>query len=87
MSLNIKNEATHAKVRRLAVLTGVSQTAAVDDAVDRRLREIETDSWGTRGPAIRNLLARAQYVFTPEVVAVSRRAEQELYDSETGLLS
>jgi antitoxin VapB len=86
MSLNIKNEATHAKVRRLAVLTGVSQTAAVDDAVDRRIREIETDSWGTRGPAIRSLLARAQQVFPPEVVAASRRAEQELYDSETGLL-
>ncbi|QIM16259.1 type II toxin-antitoxin system VapB family antitoxin [Leucobacter insecticola] len=46
MSLNIKNEVTHAKVRRLATLTGMSQTAAVDDAVERRLREIETDPWG-----------------------------------------
>ncbi|QIM18912.1 type II toxin-antitoxin system VapB family antitoxin [Leucobacter coleopterorum] len=85
MSLNIKNEMTHAKVRRLAALTGMSQTAAVDDAVERRLHELETDDWGTRGPAIRALLARAQSIFTPEAIASSRRAEQELYDPKTGL--
>lgn len=85
MALNIKNEVTHAKVRRLATLTGMSQTAAVDDAVERRLREIETDPWGVKGPAIREMLARAREVFTPEVIAETRRREQELYDPETGL--
>ncbi len=41
MSLNIKNEEIHARVRRLAELTGLSQTGAVDDAVRRRLAELE----------------------------------------------
>ena len=41
MSLNIKNEEIHARVRRLAELTGMSQTAAVDDAVRHRLAELE----------------------------------------------
>ncbi|MGW9159188.1 MULTISPECIES: type II toxin-antitoxin system VapB family antitoxin [unclassified Microbacterium] len=41
MSLNIKNETTHELVRRLAALTGQSQTSAVEDAVRRRLAELE----------------------------------------------
>lgn len=43
MSLNIKNETTHELVRRLAALTGQSQTSAVEDAVRRRLAELESD--------------------------------------------
>ena len=41
MSLNIKNERVHDMVRRLAELTGQSQTSAVEDAVRRRLEEME----------------------------------------------
>lgn len=41
MSLNIKNERVHEMVRRLAELTGQSQTGAVEDAVRRRLEEME----------------------------------------------
>ncbi|MDQ0727018.1 antitoxin VapB [Microbacterium sp. W4I20] len=41
MSLNIKNETTHALVRQLAELTGQSQTSAVEDAVRRRIAELE----------------------------------------------
>lgn len=41
MSLNIKNERTHALVRELATLMGVSQTDAVNDAVSRRLDEVK----------------------------------------------
>jgi len=40
MSLNIKNEKVHDLVRRLAELTGQSQTSAVEDAVRRRLDEV-----------------------------------------------
>lgn len=40
MSLNIKNEKVHEMVRRLAELTGQSQTSAVEDAVRRRLEEM-----------------------------------------------
>lgn len=41
MSLNIKNETTHELVRQLAALTGQSQTSAVEDAVRRRIAELE----------------------------------------------
>lgn len=44
MSLNIKNERTHALVRELAALTGMSQTSAVEDAVRRRLDELRHDA-------------------------------------------
>ena len=37
MSLNIKSERAAALVRKLAARTGSSQTAAVEDAVARRL--------------------------------------------------
>lgn len=43
MSLNIKNESTHAAVRELARLRGVSQTEAVDEAVRARLAELEEE--------------------------------------------
>ncbi len=43
MSLNIKNERTHALVRELATLRGVSQTEAVDEAVRARLAELSAD--------------------------------------------
>jgi antitoxin VapB len=43
MSLNIKDERTHELVRELARRTGTSQTAAVRDAVKRRLAELGND--------------------------------------------
>lgn len=46
MSLNIKNPATHRLVRELAEATGVSLTAAVTDAVQRRLDEVRADRAG-----------------------------------------
>ncbi len=43
MGLNIKNERTHALVRELATLRGVSQTEAVDEAVRARLAELNAE--------------------------------------------
>jgi antitoxin VapB len=40
LSLNIKNEKTHRRVRELARLTGESMTAAVDKAVQERLERV-----------------------------------------------
>jgi antitoxin VapB len=51
MSLNIKNEKTHRRVRQLARLTGESMTAAVDTAVRERLerlRDKKKDGWAER---------------------------------------
>jgi len=40
LSLNIKNEKTHRRVRELARATGESMTAAVDKAVQERLERV-----------------------------------------------
>jgi antitoxin VapB len=56
MSLNIKNEETHRLVRQLAKLTGESMTAAVDKAVEERLRRIRG---AKKGGLAERLLARS----------------------------
>ncbi len=84
MSLNIKNEEVHRLVRHLAELTGQSQTSALEDAVRRRIEEIEREN---------DVAAR-----TERIMAIGRRTaalmttEQKkllhgdwLYDDETGL--
>lgn len=43
MSLNIKSQRTVALVRELAARTGTNQTAAVEDAVARRLSELDRE--------------------------------------------
>jgi antitoxin VapB len=43
MSLNIKNAETYRLVKELADATGVSMTAAVTDAVRRRLGELRAE--------------------------------------------
>jgi antitoxin VapB len=44
MSLNIKNEKIHRRVRELARVTGESMTAAVDKAVQERLERVRGKS-------------------------------------------
>jgi antitoxin VapB len=46
MSLNIKNPDTYRLVRELAEATGMSMTAAVTDAVQRRLNEVRAERVG-----------------------------------------
>jgi antitoxin VapB len=46
MSLNIKNEKTHRRVRELARLTGETMTAAVDKAVQERLERVRDTKKG-----------------------------------------
>jgi antitoxin VapB len=84
MSLNIKNAETHRLVKELADATGVSMTAAVTDAVRRRLDEVRADR-GETGFAIDEALA-----LTEELRArlgteyLGRDFEAVLYD-ERGL--
>jgi antitoxin VapB len=87
MSLNIKNERTHQLVRRLAELTGVSQTDAVTDAVQRRLDEVEAEQqrdWETRKAEILRLAAGIRESLTPEQLELLENHDW-LYDDETGL--
>ncbi|WP_277213506.1 type II toxin-antitoxin system VapB family antitoxin [Isoptericola croceus] len=86
MGLNIKNEHTHQLVRRLADLTGSSQTSAVEDAVQRRLEELLAERGdGARERAERRdrvdgLLADVRADLTDEDRAALRGADTDLYD-------
>lgn len=86
MSLNIKNERTHALVRRLAELTGASQTSAVEEAVQRRLDELLADQAeaanerATRQERVDGLLADLRAELTEADRAALRGADADLYD-------
>jgi antitoxin VapB len=78
MSLNIKNEETHRLVRRLAELTGQSQTSAVEDAVRRRLDELErTESRSARREAMMRIARESAASIDPEL---SNDPNDILYD-------
>jgi len=86
MGLNIKNDHIHDLVKRLAQLTEQSQSRAVEDAVRRRLQELEREQglpdyqW-TRVEAV---IEAAHRHLTSEQKAALARAEDDLYD-ENGL--
>lgn len=86
MSLNIKNEHTHQLVRRLADLTGSSQTGAVEDAVQRRLDELlaergdDARERAERRDRVDLLLADVRADLTDEDRAALRGADTDLYD-------
>ena len=59
MSLNIKNERTHALVRELATRSGMSQTQAVEDAVTRRLEQLSAGADADVSARVERILALA----------------------------
>ncbi len=81
MSLNIKNEETHRLVRRLAELTGQSQTSAVKDAVRRRLAEIDHD----REARIERLLELGRRTAATMDPEMKRTPHGDLLYDEVGL--
>jgi len=95
MSLNIKNEQTHALVRELAALTGMSQTSAVEDAVRRRLEELRSSAGVRPGKfspeererrrkAVERIVEQFMAETTQEQRDAMRNADDWLYD-EMGL--
>jgi antitoxin VapB len=48
MALNIKDDAVHAAVKRIAAITGESQAQAVATAVGERLARLEKDELAAR---------------------------------------
>ena len=85
MSLNIKNEETHRIVRELAVLRGISQVAAVTQAVEHEIKR-EKESQRRR-----KLIAEWLMDISRETGPMmndgktSTELIEELYDPETGL--
>ena len=87
VSLNIKNERTVALVRELAKRTGASQTAAIEDAVARRLAELGTDGSAhadAKRQAAEQILVEIRRHLTDADKEAIRRADRDLYD-EHGL--
>lgn len=85
MSLNIKNERVHEMVRRLAALTGQSQTSAVEDAVRRRLDEMTAEretAEQARRRRIHETIAHAQAL--PDIGPTYEEIMDDMYD-ELGL--
>lgn len=82
MSLNIKNEQTHRLVRQLAELTGQTQTSAVEDAVRRRLEELESDgSRQQRLAALTDIVDRAQAIVATDRTWRAIDFDADLYDA------
>jgi antitoxin VapB len=85
MSLNIKNERTHALVRQLASLSGMSQTDAVTDAVERRIAELSVDPQGDRAARLKRVLELAGEIRDAFGTDGIPDIDAELYDPATGL--
>jgi len=83
VSLNIKNEETHRLIKRLAELTGQTQTSAVEDAVRRRLEELtRTEEVRRRYAELGEIADRASAAASAEWLTTDW--DQVLYD-ENGL--
>lgn len=83
MSLNIKSERAVALVRELAKRTGSSQTAAVEDAVARRLAELDRDESeriALKRAAAGDVLREFARLLTDADKRAIRQNEKELYD-------
>ncbi|CCK56802.1 type II toxin-antitoxin system VapB family antitoxin [Mycobacterium canetti] len=87
MSLNIKSQRTVALVRELAARTGTNQTAAVEDAVTRRLSELDREDRAraeARRAAAEQTLRDLDKLLSDDDKRLIRRHEVDLYD-DSGL--
>jgi len=83
MSLNIKSQRAVALVRELAMRTGTSQTAAVEDAVARRLSGLDREESAradARRAAAEEVLHELDKVLTDEDKRIIAQNESGLYD-------
>lgn len=85
MSLNIKSERAVALVRELAARTGSTQTSAVEDAVARRLEELDGDQSATtsaRRQAADDVLSQLNRLLTEDDKRAIRQSDADLYDDD-----
>jgi antitoxin VapB len=83
MSLNIKSQRTVALIRELATRTHTNQTAAVEDAVARRLSELDREESSraeSRRAAAEETLAELDKLLTDDDKRAIGRNETDLYD-------
>lgn len=85
MSLNIKSPRTVALIRELASRTNANQTAAIEDAVARRLSELdreETTRAEARRVAAEKTLQQLDTLLTDDDKRAIGQAETGLYDDD-----
>ncbi len=83
MGLSIKNEEVEARVRRLAQLTGLGVTEAVDDAVRRRLEALAHDA-AAESARLQDAIAAIRLQFGPFTALDQKAVDEEMYD-ENGI--
>lgn len=87
MSLNIKNQRVHELARQAASVTGKSQTGAIEEALERLLRDYGADPDAARISRTMDLVRgiAAEYSADPGRGDLVIRRVEDLYDAKTGL--
>jgi antitoxin VapB len=87
MGLNIKNERVHALAREAARLTGKTQTGAIEEALERLLRDVGADPEQSRIDRKVDLVQgiAVAYAADPGVADRAITRVEDLYDESTGL--
>jgi antitoxin VapB len=87
VSLNIKNERVHELAREAARVTGKSQTAAIQEALERLLADHDEREQGEIDRKVARLLVIGRRFREEESDPPSDaiRTIEDLYDDETGL--
>ncbi|WP_277453642.1 type II toxin-antitoxin system VapB family antitoxin [Janibacter sp. DB-40] len=81
MGLNIKNERVHALARQVAQRTGATQTSAIEEALERRLHDLDArDRETARRRRLMRLMDEIEDTTTDEQRAVTRQVMDEMYD-------
>jgi antitoxin VapB len=87
MSLNIKNERVHLLAKEAARVTGKTQTGAIEEALERLLRDYGADPAEARARAKVDLVLKiaAQFRAESERLGLPSMTTDDLYDPVTGL--
>lgn len=84
MGLNIKNDRVHAMAREAARVTGLSQTGAIEAALERLLAEYGADPAAAEKQRRLEVLRSISRAWSPGTADEVAEVE-ELYDPTTGL--
>jgi antitoxin VapB len=87
MSLNIKNPRVHELAREAARVTGKTQTAAIEEALERLLTAYDVDPVAARSRAKIDVVTGlvVEYRADPGDDRRTLRVVEDLYDDSTGL--
>lgn len=83
MGLNIKNPRVHEPAREVARRTGATQTSAIEDALQRRLDDLQAvDDDEARHGRLLRLMDEIEAEATDEQRAATQAAAEALYDDK-----